>query len=967
MEKRHRPPRLPRATHRVQVHGGFTFDDAAAQVPYLAELGISHLYTSPILMARPGSGHGYDITDHARLNPELGGTAGLERLVRMLHRHGMGLIIDFVPNHMGVGGSDNPWWLDVLEWGRASPFSGFFDIDWEPAEPTLSGKVLLPFLGDHYGKVLERGELKLTFDSDRGTFAVRYWDQVFPIAVKDYPGLLREVRDLLSAGSTALGGLITAFAGLRPVRRQVSRQAVVRAHADEAKAKLAALAADNAEVRGAIDAVLRRYAGDTANPASFRPLHRLLERQAYRMSYWRVATWEINYRRFFDINDLAGLRMEQPELFEVSHQRIFRMIADGHIQGIRLDHIDGLYDPATYCRQLQDRAAYLTMQSEPAGDAAVPTPEGLDHPFYVLVEKILARHERLRDDWAVHGTTGYEFMNLVNGLFVNPAGERVLTQVYDKFIDRSADFEGLALDAKRQIVETNLASELNVLASNLLKLARQSWRTRDFTLDGLRNALIEVVAHFPVYRTYISDRGLAEDDRRYLDWAVTQARKHALALEPSMFEFLHGVLTTDLIRERGQGYRKADILGTAMKFQQFTGPVMAKAIEDTTFYRYYRLTSLNEVGGEPVRFGVSTAAFHHLNQERLRRHPYTMIATATHDHKRGEDTRTRINVLSELAPEWRTRVRRWAQLNRGKRRQIDIEQGRGRNDEYLFYQTLLGVWPTEPGLLEDPEALSELADRLIQYMIKAVREGKWNSSWAQPNLEYEQGLEAFVRRVLNPGTSAAFLSDFQRFQAQVALVGAANSLAQTLLKLTVPGVPDIYQGTDYWDYSLVDPDNRRPVDYGMRVESLRAAPSGSLASLLESWRDGRVKQAVIARTLRLRKQYPGLFAGADYVPLETTGSQSDRAVAFLRQDGDDAVIVVVPRLVAPLLGEVELPLPPAGSWGSTGVSLPPDSDGRRWTDIFTDRSVEPGHALRIADLLGAFPVALLVSTTGGQD
>ncbi len=956
-----RPPRLPRATLRVQVHGGFTFDDVAAQVPYCAELGVSHLYTSPILMARPGSGHGYDITDHARLNPELGGTAGFERLVRTLHQHGMGLIIDFVPNHMGVGGGDNPWWLDVLEWGRASPFSGFFDIDWEPAEPTLNGKVLLPFLGDHYGKVLERGELKLAFDSDRGTFAVRYWDQVFPIAVKDYPALLREVRDLLAQGSAELGGLINAFAGLRPARRQVSRQAVVRAHADEAKAKLAALVAGNTDIRGAIDAVLERYAGDPGDAPSFRPLHRLLERQAYRISYWRVATWEINYRRFFDINDLAGLRMEEPELFEVSHQRIFRMIADGQIQGIRLDHIDGLYDPTAYCRQLQDRAAYLTMQAAPAGGAAVSTPEGLDHPFYVLVEKILARHERLRDDWAVHGTTGYEFMNLVNGLFVNPAGERVLTQVYAKFIDRPADFEALALDAKRQIVETNLASELNVLVSNLLKLARQSWRTRDFTLDGLRGALIEIVAHFPVYRTYITGRGPADDDRRYLDWAVTQARKHEHALEASMFEFLHGVLTTDLVRERGQGYRKADIIGTAMKFQQFTGPVMAKAIEDTTFYRYYRLTSLNEVGGEPVRFGVSVAAFHHLNQERLRRHPYTLIATATHDHKRGEDTRARINVLSELAPEWRTRVRRWAQLNRGKRRAIDVEQGRGRNDEYLFYQTLLGIWPTDADVAEDAEALAAVAERLIQYMVKAVREGKWNSSWAQPNLEYEQGLEAFIRRVLNPGTSAAFLADFQRFQNQIARIGVVNGLAQTLLKLTVPGVPDIYQGTDYWDLSLVDPDNRRPVDYRSRSESLRAAAGGSLPRLLETWQTGLVKQALIARTLGLRKRHPGLAPDAEYSPLEVVGSQSDRIVAFLRQAGDEAIVVIVPRLVAPLLGEAGLPLPPAAAWGGTAISLPAGLEGRSWTDLLTDRPVPSGQALRVSDILADFPVALLVS------
>ena len=963
-----RPPIIPRATYRLQFHSGFGFEQATALVPYLAGLGVSHIYASPFLMARPGSTHGYDITDHNHFNPEIGDEAAFERLITALRHHGMGLILDFVPNHMGVGGADSPWWLDVLEWGQASPFVDFFDIDWAPAEPSLKGKVLLPFLGDHYGNVLESGQLQLRLDGERGTFSVWYYGHRFPIAVRDYARLLRAARDRLSEPSEALTALIHDFARIGPGLRQVQKQAVLRHRADELKARLVALVAGQPTVRQAIGDAATALNGTPGDRRSFRDLHALLERQAYRVSYWRVATAEINYRRFFDINDLAGLKMENPDLFEVSHRLIFRLIAEDKIQGIRLDHVDGLYDPQDYFARLQDRAAYMVIQ---ANGAAPPTAAPLSdadtwdapqqtrsHPIYLLVEKILARHERLPDGWPVDGTTGYEFANLVNGLFVNAHAERQFSAVYHSFLRRTPDYEEIAVNAKRMIVTGSLASEINVLASDLHALAKQSWATRDYTLAGVTAALIEVVAHFPVYRTYIAKRRVAEEDRRYLDWAFSQARRAAGAVETSVFDFLYAVLTTDLLQTRGSGYRSGEVLRTAMKFQQVTGPVMAKAIEDTAFYRYVRLVSLNEVGGEPSRFGVSAAAFHRVNQDRARNHPYSMVATATHDHKRGEDVRARINALTEITAEWRRRVRRWAQLNARHKPTVDDQTGPSRNDEYLLYQTLVGTWP--PDLL-DPRhpGLKPFAERVAAYMTKAIREAKLRTSWSHANQAYETAVDQFVRRILDPVRSPAFLADIIPFQARIGVTGACNALAQTLLKLTTPGVPDIYQGTEYWDLSLVDPDNRRPVDYDDRQGSLATLEAVPPSGLVSSWRNGRVKQFLIARTLALRAMMPAVFSDGSYQPLEVTGGHSERVVALARRLGDTAVVVVVPRLTAPLLGDSQAPLPPASSWGATAVVTTGLPDRVPFVDVLTGSLVPASGPWRLADLLREFPVALL--------
>ncbi|MGQ9370955.1 malto-oligosyltrehalose synthase [Azospirillum sp. A39] len=962
-------PLVPRATLRLQFHAGFTFDQATEIVPYVAALGVSHVYASPFLKARAGSTHGYDITDHSQFNPEVGDAASFDRFVAALHEHRLGLILDYVPNHMGVGGNDNPWWLDVLEWGPASPFAPFFDIAWEPLQPGLAGKVLLPFLGDHYGNVLERGELQLRFDTERGSFSVWYFSHRFPVAVRHYARLLRLARDTLGEGGVALDALIAAFAGIGAAK-SVQRQATIHREAEELRAQLAATVAGDPTIADAIERAVTAVNGRPGEPDSFQDLHHLLEEQHYRVAFWRVAADEINYRRFFDINDLAGLRIDRPELFELAHQLVFRLIGEGKLQGIRLDHVDGLYDPLGYFEKLQDRAAYLTLQ---AGPSTVDPPGlRLREPFYVVVEKILAHHENLRDDWPVSGTTGYEFMNLVSGLFVDSAAEAAMTEAYHGFIRRDVDFDRLVVETKRKIMVTSLSSELHVLAAALYRLAQESWNTRDFTLTGIRRALIDVVACLPIYRTYVTEGRVDDADRRYLDWAVGRARKLPGAVDPSLYDFLHAVLSTELATRHApgdaaagrHGFDPADVVQIAMKFQQFTGPVMAKSLEDTVFYRYFRLVALNEVGGEPARFGTSVSAFHHVNQDRLKRWPFNMLATATHDHKRGEDTRLRIGVLSEMVDVWEARVRRWNRMNRFKKREIEGAAAPGRNDEYLLYQTLVGTWPLAPeGTPGD--GLEAYCERIVAYMTKAVREAKVRSSWAAPNADYESALERFVRGILDPARGAAFMAELTELLEAVAPVGAVYGLAQTLLKLTAPGVPDIYQGTDFWDLSLVDPDNRRPVDYAARAAALdAAAQAGEGSALLDRWRDGRVKQFVIARTLDLRRREPLLFATGDYRPVEVVGEHADRVVAFLRRTDTAYALVVVPRLVAALMAGQGRPLPPADAWGDTALMMPelPDGAARR---ILTGGTLDlPADGrLPVVELLGRFPVALLHRST----
>ena len=968
---------VPNATYRLQFGPRFTFRDATAIVPYLHDLGISHVYASPFLKARPGSTHGYDITDHNTFNPEVGSPEDFAAFGDALRAHAMGLILDFVPNHMGIGQGGNEWWLDVLEWGQSSVYADFFDIDWTPAQRHLQGKVLIPLLGDHYGTVLERGEIELRFDPASGCFNAWYHEHRFPIHVRHYAMVIRRqlarpeaVERLDDAARSELARLAADFDRLRRPGRRL--RAAVRARALALKAELAAYCGRTPAVADFVTAAAAALNGDPGNgepgngepgnPRSFLPLHGLLERQAYRLAFWRVAADEINYRRFFNINDLVGIRMERQDVFDLTHRLVGRLIADGRLQGLRLDHVDGLFDPRGYCRQLQAFAGDRMAQPD-AGRAA--------RPFYIVVEKILARHEGLPDDWPVAGTTGYEFTNLVNGIFVDPGGKRGLERAYAEFIGQIPTFDATLANAKSFVIDNILASEINALAHALDRIAKCHWGTRDFTGERLRVALKEIVAHFPVYRTYVTSGGATATDRRDIDWAVSQAKRGWRGPDAEILDFVRAALTLDLVK-RGGPYRRADVVRFAMKFQQYTGPVMAKSMEDTSFYRHHLLLSLNEVGGDPRHFATSPTAFHHLNQQRSQRWPHAMVATATHDTKRGEDARTRIDVLSEMPDLWARRVKRWSRLNRMFRRDLDGAPAPSRNDEYAIYQALAGAWPAEfPGeALPVAGDVQAFADRLTGFLVKAIREAKLISSWDNPNASYEEAATAFVLRLLDVSRPNPFLADFVAFNAQVAYLGMLNSLSQLVLKLTVPGVPDIYQGTELWDLSLVDPDNRRAVDFEHRrrlllqTHSVVADKAQSLRQLLGTWRDGRIKLSILRQLLRLRREVPDLFSEGGYEPIAVTGAKSEHALAFMRQYGTDRLIVVVSRLFASLLGETASSYESLVDWKDTRITVPSDNEGT-WSDALTGRKFtgvcDGGTVmLPVSEILSIIPVAVLV-------
>jgi (1->4)-alpha-D-glucan 1-alpha-D-glucosylmutase len=906
-----------RATYRLQFHRDFTFRDAALLVPYLAALGISHVYASPITEARPGSTHGYDIINHNRLNPEIGGERDFQTFIAALRAHGMGLIVDFVPNHMGIG-PDNAWWFDVLEWGPDSPFAHYFDINWHPARADLESRVLLPVLGDQYGVILEQGEISLRFDPAEGSFSAWYFDHRFPISPRSYAAILAAAGDSLAA-------LARDFAAITKAPTPAARE-----RAAELKRALAAKAC-SPSIAEAIASAMRQFSGTPGDPESFAPLHRLLEAQSYRIADWRVAGEEINYRRFFNINDLAGLRMELPELFDKTHALMFELIERGELQGLRIDHIDGLFDPRGYCVALQQHAG--------TGET----------PLYVLVEKILASYETL-PDWPVAGTTGYDFVNQVMAIFVDPAGETGMTRLYRRMEPRSASFEDVLYASKGRIMRVNLASEMNVLVREFHQLAMREWRTRDFTVSRMLAALEEVVAAFPVYRTYVSARGASADDLRYIDWALGVARKRWRGSDLSIFDFLRRILSGEAAHPHDDA-SPGGPLYAAMHFQQVAGPVMAKAQEDTAFYRYLRLLALNEVGGDPRRFGMSVAAFHHLTLQRARQWPQAMVSTATHDTKRGEDARCRLALLSEMPREWGHRVFHWLRLNRSRRVEVDDERVPDRNVEYLFYQSLFGAWP--PALAPDDKAgIGELAERFEAFMIKAVRERKLDTSWSNPNTQYEAALTRYVRGVLDASRPNPFLVDFHDFVAAAARIAAITSLAQVTLKLTVPGVPDIYQGCELWDFSLVDPDNRRPVDWDKRRTLLDKTDRVAPSELARDWQDGREKLFATKRLLALRQKHPELFGAGDYRPLDPVGEQSRHLCVFVRRHGGLSLVVAVPRLVYQLHRGGE-----AADWGDTELGLPTNAV---WQDIFCGQRHDGCRRVSAAELFAGFPVAALI-------
>lgn len=952
---------IPRATYRLQLNRDFTFVHACALVPALAQLGISHVYCSPILRARPGSTHGYDIVAHDMLNPEIGSAAEFAALVAELHAHGMGLIIDVVPNHMGVMGADNDWWLNVLEHGPAAMCGDFFDIDWQAAD----GRVLLPVLGEHYGSVLESGGLSLVLAAESGTISLWYHQHRFPLDPATYSELLEQALRLAPpqtfAPTTreAVESLATALSHLPPRTASGSdARHARRRDSDAHKARLVALLEEDAAFALGMEFALARYNGHVGEVESFDALHALLERQAYRLAYWRVAADEINYRRFFDIDDLAGLRVEDPAVFDATHRYLLDLVVDGSIAGLRIDHPDGLYDPARYFSRLQEHVAARRGAQDPAvAHGALP--------LYVVAEKILAPHETLPQDWAVHGTTGYDFANLVNGLFVDGRARARLERCYRSFVGDSRKWDEVVYAAKRDVIESSLASEMTVLSARLLRIARSDRHTRDFTLNSLRRALTEVVASFPVYRTYVQTEPAVlapAAARRYVDWAIGSARRRARSADVSVMEFLRRVLLGESLDGAAPALA-ADMRAFIGRFQQYTAPVCAKGVEDTAFYRYVPLLSLNEVGGGSGAFGTSIAGFHRENARRLRNWPHAMLAASTHDTKRAEDLRARLNALSEMPAAWRLSLRRWTRLNRSRKRTLAGEVAPTRKDEYLLYQTLLGSFPD--GTL-DAAALDAYRARIVRYMIKAAREAKTESSWINVDHAYEEALTGFVDGLLGRLDGNRFLDDFLPLQRRIAAIGALNSLAQTLLRLTVPGVPDVYQGTERRDYSLVDPDNRRAVDpahLGALLDGLATRTEVPRAD------DDEAKAWLMQRLLAYRCHHADLFQQGEYLPLKTLGAHADHLVAFARRHDETLLIVVVPRLVHALLAEHDTHIA-AAAWGDTAVEI---ESG--WPAAFDDllsgatlatAAGAGSKVLRATDVLARFPVAALVTRPSTQ-
>ena len=962
--------RIPRATYRLQLNRDFTFAHAAELVPYLAAIGVSHVYCSPYLRARANSTHGYDIIDHNALNRDLGGPEGFERLCAALQAHGMGQILDMVPNHMGVMGADNAWWMDVLENGPASAYGECFDIDWAPVNPELVNRVLVPVLGDHYGLVLEAGELRLAFEEDRGSFSVFYHEHRFPVDPREYPRILDPMLQRLDAtrvperAVAELASLVRAFGDL-PSRHDSGPEKVLKRNRDKEVhiRRLAQLARKHPGVRSAIEETVGSLNGTAGERASFDALDALLEAQAYRLAFWRVASDEINYRRFFDINDLAALRMENEEVFDATHRFVLGLAAEGKVDGLRIDHSDGLYDPAQYFRRLQEHYARLAGIDAPADEGSGRPAR----PLYVLVEKIAARHEHVPTRWAVHGTTGYRFATVVNAVLVDGQARGKLDRVWRAFSRDGADFEENAYRGKRDIMRSALASELTVLATELLRIARTDRRTRDYTFNTLRQAIAEVAACLPVYRTYVCDGLATAQDRRYIDWAVAHARRRMRASDATIFDFLRLALLAsppeDAPPALAEHYR-----AFAMKFQQFTAPVAAKGVEDTAFYRYNRLVSLNEVGGDPDMFGIPVRAFHGASADRAARWPHTLLATSTHDNKRSEDVRCRIDVLSETPAAWRLALRRWGRMNAAKKRTLDGAPAPSRSDEYLLYQTLLGTFPQEP---LDKAALGAYRERIERYMHKAVREAKVDSSWINVDADYEAALAGFVRALLGRTESNPFIEDLRVQARPIAWFGMLNSLSMTLLKLTSPGVPDFYQGAEVFDFSLVDPDNRRPVDYARRgallagLEETAAAPAENLPARVRSFfdapYDGRAKLWLVWRALQLRSRGPELFLEGDYHPVTVAGARSRHVVAYARRFGDAGIVVAAGRLFASM--GLEPGTLPVGepAWGDTALDLTFLPAGSRLANVLTGESIEldTSRLLRLSRMLADYPGALL--------
>lgn len=959
---------IPRATARLQLHRGFTLDQAADLVDYYAALGISHVYASPVFCARPGSTHGYDVIDPTRINPELGGEDALRRLVERLRGKGMGLILDIVPNHMGVG-VDNAWWQDMLAWGQSSRYATWFDIDWQSADPVLTDKVLLPFLAHPYPQAMAEGSLQLQFDAESGAFYFAYHDQRYPLAPSHYPQVLRH------AASPQLALAIAAYERIGQEAGWPQKHAA----ADAASQILRGLALE-AEGRAAIDAALAAYAVDGVETRE--ALHQLLERQHYRLTWWRNAADEINWRRFFEVSDLAGVKVELDAVFESTHALLFRLYRQGLIDGVRIDHVDGLADPGAYCIRLRQRLEALhvlrPVDREPLNS----------HP-YIIVEKILAADERLRTDWTVDGTTGYEFMDQVSAVLHDPAGAEPLAALWADSTRDALQFTQQVKDARRMFLTHNFAGEFNGCVASLHAIARAEPATRDISLMAIRRALAELLVNFPVYRTYAGEHGRDALDQACFDAAMNGARRALPTVDYPALELLNGWLGAQAPADFEGTPSHALRLRAITRFQQLTPPMAAKSVEDTAFYRYGRLLSRNEVGSDPSQIALSVAQFHALNAERARDFPHSMLATATHDHKRGEDARARLAVLSEMPQEWGVILRRWqvmhANVAVSYRSYLAAYSGAGgaasddgdeadsplaRIDEIaevMLYQTLLAAWPVDLAA-DDAPGIAALVKRVSAWQIKAGREAKLQSNWSLPDQDYEILCANFLRKILRPGGAGTFVAELVELVRVLTRAGAVNSLAQTTLRLTAPGIPDLYQGCEFWDFSLVDPDNRRAVDFPARIQ--RLAQHGDGAVTLDDWRHGAVKQQIIHAALMLRRRDPLLFSAGAYVPLEVRGSLADHVIAFAREYQAQAncyAVVIVSRLSARLLAlaDDDLPLVSPEAWQDTRVLLPAGYGVAAWEDALSRReAVVRDGCIVLAQALATLPVALLYPAPG---
>src|SRR5256714_4328840 len=947
--KQSQHPRIPTCTYRLQFNRWFTFAQAREILPYLRKLGVSDVYASPYFQASPESMHGYDITDHNQFNAAIGSREEYDAFTGELHAHGLGQVLDFVPNHMGIAEPGNNWWMDVLENGPSSMYAPYFDIDWRPLKSDLRDKVLLPILIDQYGRVLERGELQVRFEE--GAFYLAYQNQKLPIAPGTYRFVLEMALENLAEYKDEefygeFQSILTALEYL-PRRTETDPEKIAeRAREKEiVKRRLDRRCQEAPQVQRAIEKALAQINGRPGDPRSFDRLDELLNAQSYRLAFWRVAAEEINYRRFFDVNDLAAIRMELPEVFDAAHQLVLELVQRGAVTGLRIDHPDGLYLPKEYLEKLQRRAAKAVGTSLSKDGRAI----------YMIAEKILIGGEKLRADWPVHGTTGYDFANQVAGVLVDNSAEGAITKAFHRFIGHAMHFGHLIYAKKRLVMRIALANEVEVLVNMLDRVSEQNRWFRDFTFDALARAVRETIACFPVYRTYLAPgQVVSDEDRQVIERAIASAKRRNPATEESIFNFLRDIL---LFRfpENLDVQAREEHTDFVLKFQQLTGPIMAKGLEDTAFYIYNRLAALNEVGGEPEQFGMSVDAFHERNLDRHRDWPSTLLATSTHDTKRSEDVRARMLAISELPDLWRRSLAKWRTVNRRWKKTVIESEAPDGNEEYLLYQALLGTWPVAENGAAERSATREYVQRIQAYMTKALNEAKLNTSWIQPNEEWLAATRHFVATILESDGKNKFLPTFLPVAEEIARLGAINSLAQTLLKLTSPGVPDIYQGNEIWDFSLVDPDNRRPVDYQRRAEMLSCLSTRTVEDLLQNWPNGRIKMFLIQRALRFRSEHVDLFRLGDYLPLRTSGSYADCVIAFARQFERHVVVVVVPRLSS------RAGFPPIGDrWKDTMIELPEGFPLERWRQAITGEQFWiKNRQIRLADLMAKLPFAMI--------